>query len=126
MSVRVLLVDDEEIIRDVLREILEEIGLVVEEAGDGLEALDILENAPTRFQLVISDMKMPKMSGPKFLEQIRENPKLKHIKFIFITGGINYDFENEQDPIMKSVDAVFNKPFEEDKIEESIRQLFKL
>jgi response regulator RpfG family c-di-GMP phosphodiesterase len=68
---RVLVVDDEETIREMLGEFLELEGYHVTTAVDGMEALDALDGAP--FDLVLTDMKMPRMGGITLLEQMRKH-----------------------------------------------------
>ncbi|GAG37850.1 unnamed protein product, partial [marine sediment metagenome] len=68
MSYRILIVDDEEIIRDSLSYILKSEGYEVEEADDGDTALEII--LQKSFDLVITDIKMPKMDGISLLKKI--------------------------------------------------------
>ncbi len=65
---RVLIVDDEKFIRDILADFLGMEGFVVRTAEDGQAALNELSHAP--YDLVISDLKMPRMGGIELLEQI--------------------------------------------------------
>ena len=68
--VKILIVDDEQSIRYVLREILEDEKYHVEDAANGEEALDKLHNEV--FDVVLSDIKMPKMDGITLLEKALE------------------------------------------------------
>jgi len=69
-AARILIVDDEANARTALVELLRDDGYVVELAGDGLEALDkAAELAP---DLVLTDLKMPGMSGLELLARLRE------------------------------------------------------
>jgi response regulator RpfG family c-di-GMP phosphodiesterase len=71
----VLIVDDERGIREILSDFLELEGYSVVTAGDGVEALEVLSSEPV--DLVLTDMKMPRMGGIELLEQIRdEHPRL--------------------------------------------------
>ena len=69
-SYRVLVADDEKVIRFVIREALEKQGYLVEEASDGEEV--ILKSRSNSFDLVILDIKMPKMEGLEVLREIRK------------------------------------------------------
>ncbi len=60
---RVLLVDDEEMVRGFMRELLEGWGLQVEVARDGAEARALFERAPERYDVVITDQTMPRQTG---------------------------------------------------------------
>lgn len=67
---RVLVVDDEQVIREILSDFLTMEGYQVLTAGDGDEALEIVESQPVN--LVISDLKMPRMGGLELLANLRE------------------------------------------------------
>ncbi len=67
----ILLVDDEEIIRDLGRTVLEELGYTVVLAEDGRQALDIFSATPGRFDLIVLDLSMPNLSGREVLEYLR-------------------------------------------------------
>ncbi len=66
----VLLVDDEEMVRNVATRMIEKLGYSVVAAADGLEALSILEKDPKRFMCVILDLTMPKMPGDHVFNEI--------------------------------------------------------
>jgi len=69
---RILLVDDEEFILDILREILEEVGYEVTAQTSSIAAFHLFSSAPSKFDLVIADEKMPELSGTDLSEQILE------------------------------------------------------
>jgi len=69
-TARVLVVDDEKVIREILSEFLTMEGYVVRAVEDGQRALDELKLRP--YDMVISDLKMPKLSGLQLLEKITE------------------------------------------------------
>ena len=68
-SGRILVVDDDESLRRVTQVQLEQFGYQVAAAADGMQALAILQKAPQ--ELVITDLKMPAMSGLELLKKIR-------------------------------------------------------
>jgi PAS domain S-box-containing protein len=68
---RILVVDDEEGIRRSAARVLRRFGYEVEEAADGKAALAVLEGAATRFDLVLSDLVMPRMGGWALYEELR-------------------------------------------------------
>ena len=79
---RILVVDDEDIIRVLLTEILTEDGYEIVTAPDGRDAIEILERE--QFDLIISDMVMPGMNGIEVLQAaFRIDP---HYQIIMITG----------------------------------------
>jgi two-component system, cell cycle sensor histidine kinase and response regulator CckA len=73
---RVLIVEDREIVRELTREVLHEAGFEVEAAASGTDALE-LAAVTTAFDLLLSDVVMPEMSGPELARRLRDdNPTL--------------------------------------------------
>ena len=108
----ILLVDDEDGIREALGGLLEDFGLTVYYAKDGKEALSIYLENQAQIDLILSDMKMPVMDGVTFLKEIRSNNDIKEQpKFIFITGGVQVDFEGKDKELTKLIDGYLYKPF---------------
>lgn len=66
----VLVVDDEEVIRSVVKEVLGSLGYKVKVAADGMEALDLFQADPAGYDLVISDQTMPGLTGSALMELI--------------------------------------------------------
>ncbi|HEX9829588.1 MAG TPA: response regulator, partial [Bacteroidota bacterium] len=79
---RILVVDDEEALRTVLSSELEDEGYVVQMAGDGDEAIKILEK--NAFDLILLDIKMPTVDGFEVLKFIKQTHPLS--KVIMLTG----------------------------------------
>ncbi len=80
----ILLVEDEDGLRALNARGLASRGYTVLEAGNGVEAIDVLEKADGRVDLVVSDVVMPEMDGPTLLRELRNrNPSLK---IIFVSG----------------------------------------
>jgi len=65
---KILIIDDEKSIRKTLREILEYENFKIDEAADGLEGFGM--TAKEKYDLILCDIKMPKMDGIEFLEKI--------------------------------------------------------
>lgn len=82
---KILVVDDEESIRDLVKLVLEREGHSVEGAGGGSEALERLRRA--RFDLVILDRAMPLMSGIEVLGEVRRDPALRGLKVLMCTAA---------------------------------------
>jgi two-component system chemotaxis response regulator CheY len=78
-----LVVDDSKVIRKVARHIIEGLGLSVEEAGDGSEALTACREK--RFDLVLLDWNMPVMSGMEFLSALNTDGLSHRPKIMFCT-----------------------------------------
>jgi DNA-binding NtrC family response regulator len=66
----VLVVDDESTVRRFARRVLVEHGFEVHEAGDGAEALDLIQAMYDRLGVVVSDIVMPKLNGVELLHQL--------------------------------------------------------
>lgn len=83
----ILSVDDQPINLKLLRITLEEEGHIVFDAADGLDALTILSKHTV--DLIISDILMPRMDGYRLCAEVRRDPKLQSIPFIFFTATYN-------------------------------------
>jgi two-component system cell cycle sensor histidine kinase/response regulator CckA len=87
----ILLVEDEEGLRGLNARGLASRGYTVLEAGNGVEALEVLERQGGNVDLVVSDVVMPEMDGPTLLKEMRKtNPELK---IIFVSGYAEDAFE---------------------------------
>lgn len=107
---RLLVVDDSEINREVAQRILESEGAVVEQAGDGREALAMLRAGPDHFDAVLMDVQMPVMDGYEATRRIRATPALAGIPVIALTAGA---FKSQQDAALAAgMSAFVAKPFE--------------
>lgn len=85
-SRKVLLTDDNEINRGIIREMLEDSGVIVEEAENGAEAVEKLKAGPTEYGLVFMDMIMPVMNGIKAVSIIRETEGISDIPIVAMTA----------------------------------------
>lgn len=80
---RILLVDDASTVRKFLRKILEEGGFEVEEAANGLEAL---EKALVKdFSLFVVDVNMPVLDGYSMVQKLRESSEIKQVPVLMVT-----------------------------------------
>ena len=114
---QVLVVDDYNTMRRILRNLLSQIGFTnVDEAEDGSSALRKLRKTP--FGLVISDWNMAPMSGLEFLKEVRSDGALKDMPFIMITA------ESKTENVVAAKEAgVSNyivKPFNADTLKKKI------
>ncbi len=81
---RILVVDDEEDVRDYLRAALEDAGFEVETASDGLEAIEKVRAHPP--DLISLDLVMPRHSGAKFYRELQKDKALRRIPVLIVTG----------------------------------------
>lgn len=115
----ILLVDDEKDIVRIVEEILKKQGYNVTSTLDAEDALSLFQSDPERFDLVISDMTMPKMNGLKLVGRVKEiNSKTK----VVICSGYNEHLTelNCQD---KGVDGYITKPITMNKLAETVRNV---
>jgi len=118
-SLNVLIVDDQQRMRWTIKEMLRRIGYQnFLEADDGDVALDRL-----RYQavdLVLSDWRMPRMTGVDVLKFIREDDQLRSLPFVMITAEVNEDIVAEAGEY--EVDAYLLKPFTLGSLEEKVNE----
>ncbi|MEI6388222.1 MAG: PAS domain-containing protein, partial [Spirochaetota bacterium] len=106
---RILIVDDREENRAILRDLLTAIGFDTREARDGQEALDTLEAwAP---DAVLMDIQMPGMGGLEAIRRIRASNRYQALKVIVLSASA-LDF-NRRDAIEAGADGFISKPFRE-------------
>jgi len=104
---RVLLVEDEDAVRNFAVRALKRQGYEVLEAATGVEALEIMDEEEGHIDIVVSDVVMPEMDGPTLLKALRKlNPELK---IIFVSG---YSADAFQKSLDENEEFVFlPKPF---------------
>jgi putative two-component system response regulator len=83
-AAKILVVDDDRRIRTVLADILTAEGYQARQAGNGLEALEAMEQWPP--DVVLLDINMPVMDGLEAIQRIKANPAMKHIPIVIVTG----------------------------------------
>ena len=110
-NLRILIVDDEDFMRDFAKEFLEDSGYRCVVAQNGKMAIDILQNDAEGFDLVITDYTMPEMNGIELISFIRLQWNHK-IKIILSSGNI--DIELEKDYKHLKIDAILVKPYDID------------
>jgi len=106
-SGRVLLVEDEDVVRSFAVRALKRQGYEVFEASTGVEALEVMAEHEDKIDIVVSDVVMPEMDGPTLLKELRKkNPDLK---IIFVSGYPHEAFETSLDKNQQF--AFLPKPF---------------
>ena len=89
MSFRAVIVDDDKVTLTMLDKALNDAGLEVLKAEDGMAALSLIQsNSP---DLVISDLLLPKLHGLQLCERIRQNTLLSHVTIILMSAVYDYD-----------------------------------
>ena len=116
---RILIVDDEDDLRNMLKFRLEATGYEVDEAADGQEGLDKARTAWP--DLVILDLMLPKIDGFKVCRMLKFDDKHKHKPIIMFTARAQ-----EKDKMIgkeMGADAYITKPFEPDVLLAKIKEL---
>jgi response regulator RpfG family c-di-GMP phosphodiesterase len=103
----VLIVDDETGIREFCKMALRSQDLLVEEAQDGLQALEIAKTRPC--DLVLLDVDMPRMTGQEVLYQLRQHPPWANLKIIMFSGRSTGDAMAQM--MLAGADDYLTKPF---------------
>jgi DNA-binding NtrC family response regulator len=115
----ILVVDDEEPLRNVVIQMLRMRGYEVLEAPDGPSALALFDQQPPRVDLVISDVVMPKMSGPDFVKQLLEQQP--SIRVLYMSGYTNLASVHEG--VLASEMAFLQKPFTVEELISKVREV---
>lgn len=85
-----LLVENDEFTRYMMREVILALGVEVEIATDGREGVELLQRRPDIFDLVLMDLHMPELSGVEATRMIRETTRLETLPIIAITADAAY------------------------------------
>ncbi len=110
---RILIVDDEQPIREILLKVLSLLGYAVVEVNNGREAMEAF--GQRHFDLVITDMDMPEVDGLTLASLIKQ--RSPHTPVLMITGT------GEQDIKSSSIDVVMYKPFQLAELETTVHGL---
>jgi two-component system chemotaxis response regulator CheY len=116
----VLIIDDSRVMRSILRRVVEPLAFEVTEAGDGREALDIMEGG-LHPDLCLIDWNMPVMDGYEFVTQVRSRPDWRDVTLMMVTT------ESEHGQIVRALAAGAHeyllKPFTPDAIIDKLNLL---
>ncbi len=116
---KILFVEDLVPVRRATVRNLKECGYEVEEAGDGQEALDILTAKPGAFDIIISDVSMPIMTGPEMLQEA-EPAMIGNAKVLFLSG---YAPESFSDMLEKYPVHYLSKPVTMEQLVGRVKEL---
>ena len=119
---RLLIVDDVAQQRVYLRAILKRSGYEVETADDGVSALALLQKK--RFDLVVTDLEMPRMNGMALTAAIRGREETALLPVIMLTG--REDLDTKVDNLDAGVDEYITKPGEPREVKARVRSLLRL
>ncbi len=117
----VLLVDDEEIVIGVAKQMLEKLGFSVLTATSGKEALDILRNNKDKISLVVLDMIMPGMGAGDTYDELQViDPSIK----VLLSSGYGVD-QQTSEILKRGCKGFIQKPFNMQVLSEKIGEILK-
>lgn len=115
----ILIVDDDPVIREIIATIVKALGYQAKGCGDGLAAVELLRH--TAFDVVITDMMMPRMDGMQLLKHVKEHHAATDV--VVVTGHSDtFIYSN----IINAGGTDFiSKPFEGDELEAKLNRVFR-
>ncbi|WP_405885756.1 response regulator [Streptomyces sp. NBC_01384] len=119
-SGRVLVVDDNKVIRQLIRVNLELEGIEVVTAADGAECLDVVHHV--RPDVVTLDVVMPRLDGLRTAARLRADPRTRNLPLVIVSACTQYEVESGLDV---GVDAFLAKPFEPAELVRLVRELME-
>ncbi len=121
MAKKILVVDDEKDIVDIVKEILKHEGYEVDTACDGEEGLKkVSESKP---DLVVADVMMPKMDGYEFVKKMKEDQSASSIPVVFLTA--KDQTTDRYKGLSLGVAAYIVKLFDLDELRETVREILE-
>ena len=114
------MVDDNKVIRQLIKVNLELDGFEVVTAADGAECLEVVHGV--RPDAITLDVVMPRLSGIRAAERLRADPRTRHIPLAIVSGCTELEAEPGE---LARVDAFLAKPFEPDDLVEMVRGLVR-
>lgn len=119
----ILVVEDEESVRNLIRKILSKHGYKVLVANRGQAALQICQNYPDPIKLVVTDVIMPEMTGPELSYQLRT--LRPDTKILFISGYSDQNIFDNGVLEMQAGSAYLEKPFTTERLVRKLRELLE-
>ncbi len=117
----ILIVDDDAMSRELLRDALEPMHYRIIEAPDGVDALRMLDTETADLMLV--DIQMPHMSGFEFLTKVREDDKLAHIPVVAVTA---YAMVGDDSRVLRhGFDRYLSKPVPIRRLRQTVEDLLR-
>jgi CheY-like chemotaxis protein len=117
--INVLIAEDNPVNRELLREILENRGYTVTEAGDGQDALTLVHEIQP--DILLLDIGMPVLDGYAVAKKLRENPKTAALPILAITA---YAMQGDREKILQSgFDGYLSKPIDASALAEEMQRV---
>lgn len=116
---KILIAEDDQDIRELISLTLQFSGFEVGSAGDGMQALEMAQQEP--YDLIILDVRMPRMTGYEVCRRLRESASLRDIPVVFLSA------KGQEQEIQEGLDAggdhYILKPFAPDALAQKIREV---
>ncbi len=119
---KILIVDDNEDMRRLLRRLLATPGYRVAAAGNGKEALAFV--AEEKYDLIITDFNMPEMDGMTLIRQLKSQDGTRHIPIIMLTA--KEEVESEVAVIDAGADDYLTKPVNAERLKSRVKRIFRM
>jgi two-component system chemotaxis response regulator CheY len=120
MAAMVLLVEDSRAVRALVSSVLEEVGGIdLIEVGNGFDALKALPGS--RFDLIITDINLPEITGLEIVRFVKEHPGYRHIPVLIISTQRSQ--ADIQRGLSLGASAYLGKPFEPEQLKATVRKL---
>ncbi len=120
-SKTLFLIDDENLWLEAMEIVLKEEPYKIVTADSGTKALTKLSKLKP--DLIISDLRMPDMNGYELFDRIKNNPKLRNVPFVFMSGFDDYDAKRFAKTI--GVNDYFTKPFDTEEMKSLVLSLLQ-
>jgi two-component system cell cycle sensor histidine kinase/response regulator CckA len=116
--VTVLLVEDEESLRELIREILQASGYEVLEAEDPMKAIETVERHEGAIHLLLTDILMPGMNGPVLAQRVRD--RRPDIRVVYMSG--HTEDSVAQSGLIEPGALLISKPFTHESLDRKLRE----
>lgn len=116
IACRILIVDDDPVIREAAASVLSDAGYVTVEAAGGEQAIEMAKRSPP--DLILCDLFMPGVDGFGVLVRLRAEPTTAGIPFVFLTAST--DTSDSRVSFMLGADEYLQKPLDGDRLVEVI------
>jgi len=113
---RLLLAEDIPINREIFIALMSDTGLIIDCAENGKEALDMVEAAPDRYDVILMDVQMPRMSGYEATRRIRALPALQGVELPIIAMTANVFKSDIEECLAAGMDDHLGKPLDMEKV----------
>ncbi|MGD7006579.1 response regulator transcription factor [Metabacillus sp. 84] len=118
---RILLAEDEEVLRMLVCDTLEDDGYELDEACDGEEALNKISS--TDYDLVLIDYMMPVFTGLEVIAKVRANPDNNHVKIMMLSAKSQYS--DQEAALAAGADYFMAKPFSPIQLSEKVEEILE-